>query len=103
MPDDDNITHHDENTLQKVYQALLDAGIYGQQAVDAVSNMQNRGIYFREKKPARRGRPPKTETKTLTQHNNSPATVDPEQVKSPTLAAVDTEKDSWTPLGGNNG
>lgn len=52
--------HHDENTLKKVYEGLLAAGIFGQKAVDAVSEMQNQGILFRERKPKRRGRPPKT-------------------------------------------
>jgi hypothetical protein len=49
----------DENTLKKVYAGLLAAGIFGQQAVDAVSEMQNQGILFRENKPKRRGRPPR--------------------------------------------
>lgn len=39
---------HSENTLRKVYEALLEQGIYGQQATDVVSAMQNRGILFRE-------------------------------------------------------
>lgn len=51
--------HYDENTLRKVYEGLLKAGIFGQQAVDAVSEMQNQGILFRENKPKRRGRPRK--------------------------------------------
>ena len=54
--------HHDENTLRKVYEGLLAAGIFGQQAVDAVNQMQNQGILFRENKPKRRGRPPKAES-----------------------------------------
>ena len=66
--------HHDENTLRKVYEGLLKAGIFGQQAVDAVSEMQNQGILFRENKPKRRGRPPKAE-------------------KTPQEA----EEDAWTP------
>lgn len=54
--------HFDEDTLRKVYEGLLKAGIFGQQAVDAVNQMQNQGILFREKKPKRRGRPPKAES-----------------------------------------
>ena len=54
--------HHDENTLRKVYEGLLAAGIFGQQAVDAVNQIQNQGILFRENKPKRRGRPPKSES-----------------------------------------
>lgn len=51
--------HYDEDTLRKVYAALLECGIYGEQAVGVVSNMQNHGILFREMVPKRRGRPPK--------------------------------------------
>ncbi len=54
--------HHDENTLRKVYEGLLAAGIFGQQAVDVVKQIQNQGILFRENKPKRRGRPPKAES-----------------------------------------
>lgn len=60
MPENKEELHHDENTLRKVYEGLMKAGIFGQQAVDAVSEMQNQGILFREKKPKRRGRPPKS-------------------------------------------
>jgi len=63
----DEQTHYDENTLRKVYEALLEAGIFGQQAVDIVHNLQNKGILFRERKPKRRGRPPKT-PQTLTKN-----------------------------------
>ncbi len=49
--------HHDENTLRKVYEGLLAAGIFGQQAVDAVNQMTNQGILFRENVPKKRGRP----------------------------------------------
>lgn len=41
----------DENTLRKVYEALLENGIYGQKATDVVNSMQNRRILFREMKP----------------------------------------------------
>lgn len=50
----ENLTH-DENTLAKVYKALLDNGIFGEKAVGIVSAIQNEGILFRER---RRGRPP---------------------------------------------
>lgn len=40
--------HHDEETLQKVYGPLIEAGIHGNKAVDIVMAMQNNGIYFRE-------------------------------------------------------
>lgn len=39
---------HDENTLRKVYDALRRAGLSEQAATDAISDMQNQGIYFRE-------------------------------------------------------
>lgn len=41
----------DENTLRKVYEALLENGIYGQKATDVVNSMQNRRILFRESNP----------------------------------------------------
>lgn len=40
---------HTEDTLNKVYEALSENGIVGQQAIDAVSTMQNKGILFRER------------------------------------------------------
>lgn len=42
---------HDEQTLTKVYEGLAAAGVIGEQAIDAVFQMQNRGILFRERKP----------------------------------------------------
>lgn len=42
--------HHDEDTLKKVYEALLEEGIYGQKALDVVSAIQRAGILFRERK-----------------------------------------------------
>lgn len=45
-----NHEYHDEDTLRKVYEALMAEGIYGQKATDLVSAMQNRGILFRERK-----------------------------------------------------
>lgn len=42
---------HSEDTLRKVYEALLENGIYGQQAIDIVNSMQNKGILFRESIP----------------------------------------------------
>lgn len=51
--------HYDENTLVKVYAALLKQGIVGQKAVDVVTDLEKAGILFREQKPKRRGRPPK--------------------------------------------
>lgn len=44
----DTATHHDENTLRKVYDSLTAVGVIGQTATDAVNEMQNRGIFFRE-------------------------------------------------------
>lgn len=44
-------THHSEDTLFKVYAGLAAVGIQGQQATDAVFQMQNQGILFRERTP----------------------------------------------------
>lgn len=49
IEDDDMPVYYDENTLRKVYDALKVAGIEGQQAQDAVFQMQNLGILFRER------------------------------------------------------
>lgn len=49
IEDDDFPVYYDENTLRKVYDALEVAGVTGQQATDAVSQMQNLGILFRER------------------------------------------------------
>ena len=43
------VEYHDEDTLTKVYVGLESAGVTGQQAVDAVNQMQNKGILFRER------------------------------------------------------
>lgn len=39
---------HSEETLKKVHEALLEQGISGQQAIDVVAAIQNKGILFRE-------------------------------------------------------
>lgn len=43
--------YFDEQTLTKVYAGLEAAGITGQDAIDAVNQMQNEGILFRERDP----------------------------------------------------
>jgi len=43
------IVHHNEQTLHKVSNALRRAGLGAQQAIDAISEMQNAGILFRER------------------------------------------------------
>lgn len=40
---------HDEKTLRKVYMGLAAAGVFGQTATDAVFQMQNQGVLFRER------------------------------------------------------
>ena len=40
---------YDENTLRKVYMGLAAAGVIGQTATDAVNEMQNQGVLFRER------------------------------------------------------
>lgn len=42
-------TMDEESTLEKVYDGLAKAGIIGQTAIDAVNQMQNNGILFRER------------------------------------------------------
>jgi hypothetical protein len=42
-------TTYDEQTLRKVYLGLAAAGIRSQLALDAVAQLQNQGILFREK------------------------------------------------------
>jgi hypothetical protein len=49
LEDDAMPIFYDEGTLKKVYDALKVAGIEGQQAIDAVFQMQNLGILFRER------------------------------------------------------
>lgn len=44
-----NAETHSEETLRKVYRALERAGVYGIDARDAVTEMQNEGILFRER------------------------------------------------------
>jgi len=39
---------HTDDTMQKVYQSLRAIGLTDTQIIDAVTEMQNRGIYFRE-------------------------------------------------------
>lgn len=95
MPEDNVNTYHDEDTLKKVYEGLLAAGIFGQQAVDAVNQIQNRRILFREAKPKRRGRPPKSKEDLL---------KDDQEIVPATVGVVQTVKekkvDPWTPEDG---
>lgn len=41
--------HFDEDTLFKVINALVRSGLTEQQATDAINEMQNAGILFRER------------------------------------------------------
>lgn len=43
--------HYTENTLFKVYDVLRAAGLDETQSRDAISEMQNQGILFRERVP----------------------------------------------------
>lgn len=40
---------HTENTAHTVYKALLDSGLSGDEASNAIREMQNKGILFRER------------------------------------------------------
>lgn len=42
-------TVHDADTLWKVYDALSKVGVIDQQATDAITQIQNAGILFRER------------------------------------------------------
>lgn len=44
----DRATYHDEDTLFKVFSALVKSGLTKVQATDAINSLQNAGIYFRE-------------------------------------------------------
>jgi len=46
-------TAHDENTIIKVFSALCRAGLSDQQVSDAITEMQNEGILFRERTNSR--------------------------------------------------
>jgi hypothetical protein len=50
----ENLIHTPE-TMKKVYEALLEEGIYGPQAFAVVTAMQNKGILFREAQKGVRG------------------------------------------------
>lgn len=106
----DEVTHYDEDTLKKVYRALLEAGIYGQQAVDAVENMKASGIFFRERKPKRRGRPAGSknreknlEERVLDQTHGVDRTEEIEADLQAVEAPQEGTGDAWSPLGGANG
>lgn len=42
-------TYHDDQTMAKVYHALIETGLTEQLALSAINSMQNAGIYFRER------------------------------------------------------
>lgn len=42
--------YYDEGTLHKVFRALVASGASDQQAIEAISEMQNEGILFRERR-----------------------------------------------------
>jgi len=43
------ITSFDHETIDKVYAALKDIGLSDKQSEEAIHQMQNRGIFFRER------------------------------------------------------
>lgn len=49
MMDKDEIVT--EDTLRKVYEALLENDIYGQKALDVVNSILNKSLLFRERRP----------------------------------------------------
>lgn len=44
-------SYHDEETMQKVYNGLINAGLEGQEIIDAIDSIMNQGIVFREPRP----------------------------------------------------
>ncbi|MDH6282897.1 hypothetical protein [Prescottella agglutinans] len=48
LPEGEERTVYDETTLLRVYDGLKDAGVSGKTAVNAVTQMQNQGILFRQ-------------------------------------------------------
>lgn len=88
---DENTTFSEE-TLKKVYEALLENGIFGQKATDVVSSIQNKGVLFRERAGKRRGRPPGSK-------NRKPAkpaeTSEKEPEKAPVAPAEGVSEGSW--------
>ena len=43
--------YHDENTLHKVFGAMVDNGVNGEEAREIINTMQNAGLLFREHVP----------------------------------------------------
>lgn len=89
-------TTFSEETLKKVYEALLENGIYGEKATAVVNSIQNKGVLFREHTGKRRGRPPGSKNR------NAPKPVveqktEPEKVPVAPVEAV--SDDSWTGVG----
>lgn len=77
----EEITTYSEDTLRKVYEALLDNGIYGEKATGIVSAIQGKGILFRERTGKRRGRPPGSKNRKTSKPANEP---EKELEKAPT-------------------
>lgn len=49
LPDGSKLyLHHDEDTLHIVFHGLIEAGLNGEQAQEAIMCMMNQGIVFRE-------------------------------------------------------
>lgn len=47
-----DVTAFDEQTLFKVFRALIESGLTEKQALSAINQMQNVGILFRERWPS---------------------------------------------------
>lgn len=89
---DDIPVGHNEETLVKVYKGLLEAGVYGQQALDVVNSLQNQGILFRESVKLKRGRPKGS--------RNTPKPTDEKDaavIVTPGAVSTVSEDDPWSP------
>lgn len=104
------------DTERKVYEGLMEVGIYGARAVEIVEAIERNGIFFRDKKPKRRGLPPKSEAKDpgpskigqtgeerrktiesqLKDGKYGPAYIDSAEV----VVATEKTTDPWSPLRG---
>jgi hypothetical protein len=48
MPNVHEQLYHDDQTLRKVYDTLRDTGLSESETLDAINEMQNKGLLFRE-------------------------------------------------------
>ena len=89
----DENTTFSEDTLKKVYEALLENGIFGEKATAVVNSIQNKNVLFRERAGKRRGRPVGSKNRN-TQKPAVEQKTEPE--KAPVAPVEAVSDDSWT-------